>query len=210
MEERMSDAANSNSVSSDRVGKDENASEPRQRYKIEVLDWRPEWGEIFKALGTELRLALGPAALRIDHIGSTAIPGMAAKPIIDVQISVVDLSTFSDFADPLARLGYRFRKDNPELTKRYFREPLGTRRTHIHVRERGGWHEQWALLFRDYMRSNAGEHRAYAELKRHLAAVYPRDMEAYTTGKVELLWQIIQRADHWAKDTGWKVGHSDS
>src|SRR6266508_2095573 len=77
-----------------------------------------------------LRAALGEVALRIDHVGSTAVPGLAAKPIVDIQISVAEFEPLDAFRVPLERLGYVFSVDNQERTKRYFREPPGGRRTH--------------------------------------------------------------------------------
>jgi GrpB-like predicted nucleotidyltransferase (UPF0157 family) len=86
-----------------------------------------------------LRAALGEVALRIDHIGSTAVAGLAAKPVIDVQVSVAAFEPVEAFKDPLERLSYVYRADNPERTKRYFREAPGSRRTHIHVRRAGAF-----------------------------------------------------------------------
>jgi GrpB-like predicted nucleotidyltransferase (UPF0157 family) len=105
----------------------------------------------FVKLGAVLRQALGTTALRIDHIGSISIANLAAKLIIDVQISVESLEPM-EFLDSIESLGYVWRRNNPEQTKRYFREQPGSRRTHIHVRKFGSWHEQCALLFRDYVR----------------------------------------------------------
>jgi GrpB-like predicted nucleotidyltransferase (UPF0157 family) len=85
-------------------------------------------------LGTTLRTALGKTSRRIDHIGSTSVPGLDAKPIIDIQISVVAFEPLNTYRLPLENLGYVFRAENPELTKRYFREAPGQQRTHIHVR----------------------------------------------------------------------------
>jgi hypothetical protein len=97
---------------------------------------------------------LGEVALRIDQIGSTAVPGLGAKPIIDIQVSVADFEPLAAFRRPLEQLGYVYRADNPERTKRYFREPPGRRRIHVHVRQAGSFSEQWALLFRDYLRAH--------------------------------------------------------
>jgi GrpB-like predicted nucleotidyltransferase (UPF0157 family) len=108
-------------------------------------------------------------ALRIDHIGSTAIPHLAAKPVIDVQISVAGFEPLDAYRGPLERLEYVFRADNPDRTKRYFREPPGQRRTHIHVRRAGSFGEQVALLFRDFMRVHADVAAEYAALKIKLA-----------------------------------------
>ena len=103
------------------------------RQVVEVVDYDPAWPALFGEAGRALRIALGAVALRIDHIGSTAVAGLAAKPIIDVQISVAAFEPLAAFKDPLERLGYVYRADNTERTKRYFREPSGSRRTHVHV-----------------------------------------------------------------------------
>jgi GrpB-like predicted nucleotidyltransferase (UPF0157 family) len=110
---------------------------------IEVVAYDPGWPGRFAELGRELRAGLGEVALRIDHIGSTAVPGLAAKPIIDIQVSVAAFEPLEAFRVPLERLGYVYRADNPERTKRYFREPPGRRRTHVHVRRAGSFSEQW-------------------------------------------------------------------
>jgi GrpB-like predicted nucleotidyltransferase (UPF0157 family) len=180
------------------------------RYRIVVSDYSGEWAALFAKLARELRSALGDLAVRIDHIGSTSVPGLAAKPIVDVQISVWSLAPVDSYRAALEGLGYHWRDSNPELTKRYFRESPGSPRTHIHMRRAGSWNEQWALLFRDYMRSHLEEHEAYARLKRALAEKFPYDMTAYTEAKGDLLWLIIRRSDEWASLTGWEPGPSDA
>jgi GrpB-like predicted nucleotidyltransferase (UPF0157 family) len=148
-------------------------------------------------------------ALRIDHIGSTSIPGLAAKPIIDIQISVATLEPLDSFRDPLEALGYVFRVDNSERTKRYFREAPGTRREHIHVRTAGSWGEQFALLFRDYMRTHPNEAAKYALLKRNLVERYRDERHAYTEAKGPFIWSIMRRATDWSQDVGWEPGPTD-
>jgi GrpB-like predicted nucleotidyltransferase (UPF0157 family) len=156
-----------------------------------------------------LRAALGEVALRIDHIGSTAVPGLAAKPVIDVQVSVAAFEPLDSFRAPLERLGYVFRADNRELTKRYFREPPGHRRTHIHVRRAGSFSEQLALLFRDFMRTHPDWAQRYAELKLALAERYATDRVRYPEGKAPFTWEALAAADAWAQRTGWFPGPSD-
>src|SRR5262245_18675518 len=129
----------------------EDAADPRV---IRIVDYDPDWRRRFAELGVRLRSALGGVALRIDHIGSTSVPGLAAKPVIDIQVSVARLEPIDPFRAPLERLGYVYRANNPERTKRYFREPPGQPRTHIHVRRAGSFSEQFPLLFRDYLRIN--------------------------------------------------------
>ncbi len=178
--------------------------------RIILIDHSAEWHNLFATMAANLRAALGDIALRIDHIGSTSIPGLAAKPIIDIQISVADLEPVEPYRRKIEACGYRWKSENPELTKRYFRELPGARRTHIHTRRAGSWNEQWALLFRDYMRTHTDEHEGYASLKRSLAEKFPYDMAAYTDAKGDLLWQIIRRADEWASATGWRPSPSDA
>lgn len=175
-----------------------------------IVPHDPEWHVLFHQLGSKLREALGTTALRIDHVGSTAIAGLAAKPILDIQISVADFEPLDLYRLPLEKLGYVFRAANPELTKRYFRERPGERRTHIHVRRFGSWPEQFALLFRDYMRSHVEDVQEYAKLKYNLAEKYRDDRQQYTEVKAPLIWEIMRKADRWSQETGWKPGLTDA
>jgi GrpB-like predicted nucleotidyltransferase (UPF0157 family) len=177
---------------------------------IRVIPYDPAWPTMFARQAAELREALDAVALRIDHIGSTAIPQLAAKSVIDVQISVADFEPLDAYRGPLERLGYVFRADNPDRTKRYFREPPGQRRTHIHVRRADSFGEQVALLFRDFMRVHADVAAEYADLKIKLAERNRGDRTAYTDAKGPFIWSVIAQADAWAQRTGWMPGPSDA
>ena len=96
-----------------------------------VVAYDPVWPELFAALGQQLRNALGSVALRIDHIGSTAVPRLAAKPIIDVQISMASSEPLRAFREPIESCGFVWRANDDDLTRRYFREAPGRRRTHV-------------------------------------------------------------------------------
>lgn len=178
-------------------------------HPIEISAWSPDWARQFAIKARAIRSALDEQAVRIDHIGSTAVQGLAAKPIIDIQISVADFESIDLLAARMATIGYLWRASNADLTKRYFRETPGNARTHIHVRRLGSWSEQWSLLFRDYMRAHTHEHAPYERLKRSLAMQYPHDRVSYTDAKSGHLWAIIRRADDWASRTGWQSAPSD-
>lgn len=177
--------------------------------EVILEEYSQEWPKLFRHKAEAIRKALGHVAIRIDHIGSTSIPDLSAKPIIDIQISVASLEELDLFKEPLESLGYIYRKENPEKTKRYFREKPGTRRTHIHVRKLGSWHQQFPLLFRDYLRDDSFETRLYEREKQRLASMYKEDRTAYVEGKNKVFWEIIYRADRWAARTGWEPGNSD-
>lgn len=180
-----------------------------QATAVRIFPYDHNWPRLFNQVGTGLRAVLGDTALRIDHIGSTSIPGLDAKPIIDIQVSVVSFEPLNAFRLPLEHLGYVFRAENPDLTKRYFRESPGQRRTHIHVRCWGSWSEQQALLFRDYMRVHRDDASRYARLKYALARIYKDDRVGYSDAKSPFIWEIMAKADRWSQDVGWKAGQTD-
>ena len=177
---------------------------------VVVSAYDPAWANRFVELGESLRAAMGEIALRIDHIGSTSVVGLAAKPISDIQISVRSFEPFTRILHPLQALGYRWEADNPAKTKRYFREPLGQLEIHVHVRLAGSYCEQHALLFRDYLRSNRQDCTAYGDLKLELARKFSDDREAYQIAKSDFIWEITRRAHRWGSATGWVAGKSDA
>jgi GrpB-like predicted nucleotidyltransferase (UPF0157 family) len=176
---------------------------------MEIAGYDPAWPRLFREMAQRLRGAVRETALRIDHIGSTSVPGLAAKPIIDIQISVAHLEPVDAYAVPLHELGYLFRPTNPDLTKRFFHSPPDTPRCHIHVRRMGSWSEQFALLFRDYMRTHAEDARRYADLKQSLATP-DRDVQEYTELKGPFIWEIMVKATDWSQVIGWEPGPRDA
>lgn len=178
--------------------------------RIEIVDYDPEWPALFGALGRTLREALGDVAVRIDHIGSTSVPGLAAKPVIDVQVSVRSFEPLDAFMTPLEGTGLVHRADNPERTKRYFREAPGSRRTHVHVRELGSFSQQVPLLFRDYLRAHPAAAAEFASVKRRCAAEFHDERQKYVAAKEPYVWDILRQADTWAQGVGWRPGPSDA
>jgi GrpB-like predicted nucleotidyltransferase (UPF0157 family) len=174
-----------------------------------IAEYEPEWRNMFLEIGTRLRSSLGDLAVRIDHVGSTSIVGLDAKPIIDIQISVINLDDVEKYKTKIEILGFGLRGENPDKSKRYFREIPGNRRTHIHVRQVGSFSEQLALLFRDYLREHPEDRLKYTEEKHRLMKLYSNERLKYVDGKGPIIWEIIQKASSWSQDIGWKPGKTD-
>lgn len=165
---------------------------------IVIVPADPGWSNDFKELGSHLRKTLGSIAIRIDHVGSTSVPGLDAKPVIDVQIAVAHLEPSLAYAAPLKQAGFVFRSENPDLSKRFFRSASGARRTHIHVRRLGSFDEQLNLLFRDFLRTHPDAAREYARIKWDLSVPFRDDREGYVRAKEPTIWAILRQAHEWA------------
>ncbi len=176
---------------------------------IVIVPCDPTWPDAFHRIGRRARGALGSVALRVDHVGSTSVAGLDAKPVIDVQVSVGSLLPEAPYRDPLRADGFRFRPENPDRTKRFFLGPPDEPAAHVHVREQGSFDERLNLLFRDYLRTNAESAREYARTKRELAKEFRDDREGYVRAKEPTVWRILIRAHDWAQSTGWSPGPSD-
>ncbi|HYA70746.1 MAG TPA: GrpB family protein [Thermoplasmata archaeon] len=177
---------------------------------IAIFPYDPAWPEVFRRIGGRLRSVLGTMALRIDHIGSTSVPGLDAKPVIDVQLSVAALVPELPYLRPLESLGYRWYRENPDRSKRFFREPEGEPRTHLHVREVGSFDEQLNLLLRDYLRTHPDAAAEYARVKWSLAEKFQNDRDGYVRAKEPTVWLLLSRAHDWAQATGWRPGPTDA
>ena len=176
---------------------------------IVIVPYDVRWPETFRWVGAQLRSVLGATALRIDHVGSTSIPGLDAKPVIDVQVSVATLVPEKPYREPLESIGFRWQRENPDRSKRFFREPLGEHRTHLHVREAGSFDEQLNLLLRDYLRTHRPAATEYARVKWGLAEQFRNDREGYVRAKEPTVWSILRQAHDWAQETAWRPGPSD-
>ncbi|SED92290.1 GrpB domain, predicted nucleotidyltransferase, UPF0157 family [Rhizobiales bacterium GAS191] len=167
--------------------------------EIEIVEYDPRWPALFAEEVALLRAALDrDLVVGLEHFGSTAIPGMAAKPIIDILVAVRSLAEARVTAiRPLQRLGYMFWAENPKTDRMFFVKglpPYGARRTHhVHITETTG--EPWLNLpFRDYLRAHPDEARRYERLKRDLAIQHHTDREAYTDAKADFLEEILSKA----------------
>jgi len=174
------------------------------RDPVEVVDYDPAWQAVFVVWRERLASALGPTAVRIDHVGSTSVPGLAAKPVIDIQISVPDLDDEASFVPQIEAAGVALR--SREVGHRYFR-PAGDRprEVQIHVCPADSDWERVHLLYRDYLRAHPQAATAYAEMKRSVAARYRDDRIAYNEAKTDFILDQLARAETWASAAGWTV-----
>jgi GrpB-like predicted nucleotidyltransferase (UPF0157 family) len=187
---------------------------------VEIVPYQENWPSEFQAIAASLRRALGELALRIDHIGSTSVPDLPAKDVIDIQITVAALDEYVRSA--LTALGYAqpegiWRDHRPphmsgpeaDWEKWFFFPPTGQRRTHTHVRTQGRANQRYPLLFRDYLRTHPATAEAYAELKRRLAQ-HLADPQTYPEVKDPAVDLIYLAAEDWAVATRWQPGPSDA
>jgi GrpB-like predicted nucleotidyltransferase (UPF0157 family) len=160
-----------------------------KRHTVRVVEHRPEWAELFGAEARDLRLAAGELAEDIQHVGSTAVPGLPAKPIIDVAIAIRSRTAIPELAERLVDDGYIDRGDGGQnggwlLVKE---SAPNIRSFHVHIVERSD--PQWGnyLAFRDALRQDATLRDRYAALKRGLAAQFAGDRKSYTKAKHEFI-----------------------
>jgi GrpB-like predicted nucleotidyltransferase (UPF0157 family) len=179
-------------------------SRQRERQPIEVVAYDPGWPGRFEAWRGRLASLLGPVARRIEHVGSTSVPGLAAKPVVDIQVSVPDLADEQAYVAPCEAAGLQFRIRDDE--HRYFQPPPGQpREVHVHVCQQGSDWERVHLLFRDYLRSSADAREAYAAAKHEAARIWRNDRAAYTESKSDVILGILDLADVWAAAVSWSV-----
>jgi len=164
-----------------------------------VVPYDAGWPAAFDAEAIRLRASLGAVALRIEHHGSTSIPGLGAKPIIDIQVSVAVLQPMTAYAEPLQRIGYVHVPDPDDSFCPFFHgPPHWPHAHHVHVVEAGGVEERRTLAFRDYLRDHAAEAAEYERLKRDLAGrlvATDRDArEAYARAKTGFIERVVAAA----------------
>jgi len=182
---------------------------------IVIHAYDPRWPAEFEIICQELQAALGSLAQRIDHIGSTAVPGLGAKDVIDVQVTVADLSP--EIIDRMTAAGFQHQEHRfdhvppgedgapDRWVKMLFNQPEGQRRANIHVRVAGNPNQRYPLLFRDYLRAHPRSAATIERIKRELARYHAEDVEAYYDIKDPVYDLIWDAAQEWAEFTGYDV-----
>lgn len=168
--------------------------------KIVVVPHENHWSEKFQMEAKRLKSAM-PETVKIYHIGSTSVPGLAAKPIIDMIMEVENIERVDGWNERFIELGYIVKGENGISRRRYFIHGTEEKCSyHLHVFEKGNPEIVRHLAFRDYMMAHCEEAEAYATLKKELAEKYTYDGELYTEGKNEFVRNVDEKAKEWRKN----------
>ena len=168
-------------------------------HKLEIVPYDPGWPAAYEVEAIRLRAALGTLAVRIDHHGSTSVPGLGAKPIIDIQVSVAALQPLARYRERLQAIGYVHSPHPNDAFCPFFHRPTQWPHSHhVHLVERGSAEERRTLAFRDYLRDHADTARQYEDLKHvlaaHKAANDPDAREDYARAKTDFIEKVVARA----------------
>lgn len=160
---------------------------------VAIADYDPAWPERFAREAAAIRAVMGDEIIELEHIGSTSVPGLPAKPTIDMLLAVDTFAPLDHYSAVLAPLGY---KHQPHVndSERLFFWKGSPRVYHLHLVEYATWEHQRHLLFRDYLRAHAEVAAQYAALKRKLAQRYKHDRTAYTSAKSEFINTTVEQA----------------
>ncbi|HAT1820791.1 TPA: GNAT family N-acetyltransferase [Legionella pneumophila] len=166
----------------------------QEQHLIKVVPYDSSWSMQFEQEAEQIKKALGNNCIDIHHIGSTSVPGLAAKPVIDMIPVVLDLSKVDSANTAMRTLGYEAKGEYGIPFRRYFQKGDNQRTHHAHVFELGNSEIERHLKFRDWMRSHPEDREAYARLKQELARQYSDDITAYCLGKEDFIAIIDKKA----------------
>lgn len=173
---------------------------------VEIRDYDPEWTNLFSRLAARVKAVVGSDVARVEHVGSTAVPGLAAKPIIDLDVVLSSQSDMVHAIERLGRLGYVHEGDFGVPGREAFRCPPGEQRHHLYLLVEGAAELNRHLAFRDALRSSTALRDEYSRLKRDLAARYLNDRSAYTQAKSAFIETALShRSQQTARCLGWAI-----
>ncbi|WP_409292648.1 GrpB family protein [Peribacillus sp. SCS-37] len=165
--------------------------------RVEVCPYDKEWAQMFREEAEKINLILGDEMIHIYHIGSTSIPGLSAKPIIDIMPVVIDIYKVDTFNRQMEELGYIAKGENGISGRRYFQKGGDHRSHHIHIYQNGSHEIERHLALRDYLITHPIDMKNYGELKEKLARQFPEDIESYIKGKDLFVKKMEQKALKW-------------
>lgn len=165
--------------------------------QVIVTPYQTSWPDTFEQEAARLRTVFGERLLAVHHIGSTSVPGLSAKPILDILPVVDTLDGIEAFDAAMEAIGYEVKGEFGMPGRRYYRKGGDNRTHHIHLYATGNPEIARHVVFRDYLRHHPGEVRAYSDIKEQLATQYPTDISAYIAGKNLFVKAMEQRALMW-------------
>jgi len=168
--------------------------------RIEVIPHDPNWSKLFQTEADNLTAVLGQEILAIHHIGSTAIPGIHAKPIVDILVEVRDIKRIDKFNAEMIEQRYRPKGEFGIPDRRFFIKGDDAQRTHhVHAFQAGNPEIERHLNFRDYLIAHPEEAQAYSRLKQELALKFPEDIESYMESKSGFIKEVDKKAKTWKR-----------
>lgn len=165
---------------------------------VRIVEYDPRWPELYEQEKRLILGVIGQTVVDIEHVGSTAVRGLRAKPIVDIMIAVIHLRDAAKCVEPLEKIGYEYVAEHEKLIpeRRYFHKgkPPKEQHYHLHMVELTSYFWRKHLLFRNYLRTHPEVAQEYADLKRKLAAQYGSDREGYTTAKTHFIESVVTKA----------------
>lgn len=158
---------------------------------IRVVDYNPEWPDWFSRLRERVWPSVRDIAVAVEHVGSTAVPGLAAKPVIDLDIVIPSRSELPLMVERLGRLGYEHRGNLEVPDREAFSTSENQPAHHLYVCPRNSVALRNHITFRDHLRAHPSDAVAYSSLKKQLAERYPHDMDSYVEGKTDFILSIL-------------------
>ncbi|MCT2536030.1 GrpB family protein [Aquibacillus koreensis] len=165
--------------------------------RVEVCSYKDQWVVEFNEEAEKLECIFGSELIAIYHIGSTSVPGLVAKPVIDMMPVVKDISEVDQYNEAMQEIGYVAKGENGLSGRRYFQKGGDNRSHHVHMYQQGSDEIIRHIAFRDYVREHPDEAKEYGKLKERLAEQFPYDMESYLDGKDLFVKNLEQKALEW-------------
>ncbi len=172
-------------------------SEKENVRKIEVVEHNENWSKKYQEEAKKITAILGGNIINIHHIGSTAIPSIKAKPVIDILVEVKNIEKIDEYNDQMASLGYEAMGESGIEGRRFFRKGGNNRTHHVHVFQAGSEEIERHINFRDYMTAHPDEAMQYSQLKDRVAKEYTYDIQGYMAGKNSFIKEIDKKAKAW-------------
>ena len=167
--------------------------------RVGIVSYNPNWKEIYKEESKKIKNVLSDIIVDIHHIGSTAIPGIKAKPVIDILVEVKDIEAVDRYNNKMEELGYEVMGEYGIPKRRFFRKGGNKRTHHIHIFQVGNEEIERHINFKEYLIAHPDKAREYSKLKEKLTNKYTYDVENYTNGKSDFIKEIDRKAKLWGK-----------